>query len=164
MTADQSNPYESPRFVPVDDSSRAITQIVLSRGVTFWLTIVLVAPITAWAIYHISPKGVFLPAVIGIVISIKLAGSIGGVVRSVALAYGLGIATIILTYILFAIVYDDFASRFKIDDIWRVKVMRVHAGSGILGAIGGAILGCRTGQSTPARNGSEPRDATESSG
>jgi hypothetical protein len=162
MTAVQSNPYESPRPV-VEDSSRSITRIVPSRGIIFWLTVLLVAPITAWAIYRITPNGVFLPAVIGIVISIKLARSFGSVVRSVTLAYGVGIATIILTYILFAIVYDGFVFRLRIDDIWRIKVMRVHAGSGILGAIGGAILGCRTGQSTPARNGTEPRDATESS-
>jgi hypothetical protein len=98
MMANRSNPYESPQPVLIDDASA--NRFILSRSTVFWLALVLLVPLTAWAIYiAYTPLGVFLPAAIGIIVSIRSVASVRHALWCGAFAYIVGIAAIILTHI-----------------------------------------------------------------
>ncbi len=142
IMANRPKPYESPQPVSLDDASA--NGSVSSRTLIFWLTLVLLVPLVAWAIYiAYAPLGAFLPAAIGIVVSIRRVAPVRHAVWCGALAYIVGIAAIILTNLSIEVMYGESAYN---DDAWRYKAAQIHAGMGILGAVFGALIGCRSDQ------------------
>ena len=110
----------------------------------FALGVLVLIPLVAFAVYTVSPRGVFLPGAIGAVISLGLASSFGRVVSSVGLAYVAGVSAIFLTVALIAIVDSD--TLFTFDDELRLTYARVTAGVGTLSAFAGACAGCLVGK------------------
>ena len=90
----------------------------------------------------------------------KYAATLRHTLLSAVLAYLVGIAAIILTSVCIDVIYVE--PNYS-DDIWRNKIMRIHAVFGIVGAVVGALVSLRLARSTYTQNRTEPRDATESS-
>lgn len=157
MPVTRINPFESPRPSTTDDSPRWLSDLVPSRAVLGGLALVPLIATTGWAIYRVSPVGAALPAAIAFVAATLLTDSFRTTLLSIALAYALGVSTIILAIVVTELVCDPL--RFT-DDAWVDKVTRVWSGCGILGAVTGTVLGIGI-KYVPSQDKAEPSHATE---
>jgi hypothetical protein len=143
----QIDPYETPRST--HDTSKSV---VGSRTLHIWLILVPLLALTAWSIYRVSPVGIILPAVIGCMIAVHQRGTIRMMLGCTVLAYVVGVAMIAFADAV-THAYNPFLLN---NDDLRVKILRVWAAFGILGAGGGAALGVRFARSGTPKEKAEP--------
>ena len=148
-----SNPYESPPAVPDAGSPLGQRSFIPSCTVLFWLILVPLIGFIPWAIFHVSPIGIILPAAIGFVVAFRCSATLRRTLLSIALAYLIGVSAIIFADIVTESIYGSMRLS---DDVWRTKVTQIWAACGTLGAIAGAALGVRNGQSKPTPDRTEP--------
>lgn len=143
---DRTNPYAPS----AETSAYAHKDSARNEEYFRWFVATLVL-VTTWAIYRISPIGVFVPGGIGLAVSLRRGGGLRRTSACIALAYVVGIAAIFCADLV-THWYDPLI--LTVDEV-SGHIARGWAVLGVLGAIGGAMLGSRIAQLKSRNDGAE---------